>query len=312
LAAVLFGLPYIAGVGALSWFGLGLMEDDERRVLRYFVPVAIFFPGLLGSDSVLSGNIAYILYGAVLVSTMRALKSGDWRWFYVIVVVASCFKAPLLYLVAIPLLCARRQWVPAGTASAAGIALFAIQPLLWPHLFHNYLEAVGLQFSFNRDFGISPAGSFGGWLFDHHLRYVPEELIFHLLYALPVCGLLIFMSHRYLQGELTERQWLPVMLVGIILVNPRLIEYDVAPIALPMAIICWRFFSQGRRFAETLVLVVPLFVAVNLVALSSWSLWKLTEGPLMLVFFGLGVMNVLRSTAAAREMLDASVVLTEA
>ncbi len=136
------------------------VEDSERRYFIYFAPVAAFFPGLLANGTILGGNIAYILYALVLLAAVVGWRRGSWHWFYLAVLAASCVKAPLLSLVAIPVLSARRQWIPAGITTAAGAAFFAMQPLVWPTLFKHYLQAVELQFSYNHDFGSSPAGLF--------------------------------------------------------------------------------------------------------------------------------------------------------
>jgi hypothetical protein len=296
-----------------SWFGLGLMEESERRVLRYFAPIAIFFPGLLGSDNVMSGNVAYLLYGATLFTFARALRSGRWSWFYAAVLAASCFKAPMLTLLAIPVLCARRQWLPACGAGAAGLALFAVQPMLWPQLFQNYLKAVGLQFSFNRDFGDAPPGLFSGWRFDHHLSYSPAGEIFYAVFAIAVFGSLLYLSSRYyLSGEWSTERWVPVMLIGVILLNPRPMEYDVAPLALPMAIVCWRLFSGSRGTRTTLACAGAVFVGLNMVATHTWTLWKTTEGTLLVALFVGGALTLLRSPAVSGEPVGIPGMLTEA
>ncbi|HXE08838.1 MAG TPA: glycosyltransferase 87 family protein [Acidobacteriaceae bacterium] len=311
-AGALYWLIYAAGVAALSWFGVNLMEESERRVLGYYVPAAMFFPGLLGSDSVLSGNVAYILYGAVLVAAARALKTGRWRWFYIAVLAASCVKAPLLTLLTIPILCARRQWFPSLAAAAGGLALFAVEPLIWPELFRNYLRSLGLAFSVNRDFGFSPAGLFSGWLFDRRLPYFPASIIFYAIYAAPLFAVLVYLSRSYLRNEFSTREWLPVMLTGVILLNPRLIEYDVAPLALPLAVLCWRMFSANRGMAATLMRAGSVFLVVNLLAASTWNLWKLTEGPLLSALFLTGALSLIRSPSVAPEGAGIPVALTEA
>lgn len=312
-AGGIYWLLYVAGVTAQSRFGLSLMTESERSVLRYFAPAAIFFPGFLGSDILLSGNVAFILYGAALLAVNHALRTGSWRWFYAVVLIASCFKAPLLTLLAIPVLCARYQWGPAIGTGAAGLGLFGVQRLLWPQLFGNYLKAVELQFSFNRDFGFSPAGLFSGWLFDHHLRYSPGGMLFYLAYAVPLIAALLYLSRRYLRGEFGTQQWLPVMLIGVLLLNPRLMEYDAAPVALPMAIVCWRFFAGAKRsVVATLLPFAGVLLAVNLWAVGNWNRWKLTEGAMIVVFLLCGMATLLRSSDTARQPVDETVLLTEA
>jgi len=184
--------------------------------------------------------------------------------------------------------------------------------LLWPGLFRNYLKAVSLQFSFNRDFGFSPAGLFSGWLFDHHMAYSPSAMIFYLAYASALFGGLIYLSRCYLRGEFSTERWLPVMLTGVILLNPRLMEYDAAPLALPMAILCWRMFSANRGMAATLFRVATVFFAVNLLAAHSWGFEKLTEGPLLVALFLFGAMTLVRTLAIDSEPVAVEAMLTEA
>jgi hypothetical protein len=182
-SACLYFLCYIAGVLSELIVGASLIQPSERRYFLYWAPVAVFFPGIMVNDTVLSGNIAFILYGAALAAAACAWRGGSWRWFYLVVLIASCFKAPLLVLLAIPVFSARRQWVPAGLTGAAGVLLFALQPLIWPALFRNYLLAISLQFSLNRDFGSSPAGLFSGVLYDHHLPYSPASTLFRAAFS---------------------------------------------------------------------------------------------------------------------------------
>lgn len=294
ISAGSYWLCYLAGVFTQIWFGMQAPDQSERRVFVYLAPVACFFPGLLASDILLSGNIAYILYGAILAAAVWGWRRQQWGWFYLAILGASCFKAPLLSLVVIAVLSARRQWLGTCATTLVGLALFAVQPLIWSSLFKNYLEAVELQFSFNRDFGSSPAGLFSGILWDHHIPYSPACLLFFLAYAVPVFATLLYLSRRYLLGAFSIQQWAPVMLVGVILLNPRLIEYDLAPIALPLALIGWRFFASWGKPRLTLFLFGGTFLALNLIAGRGWLVWKLTEGPLLSLFFVAGCWRLIQ------------------
>jgi hypothetical protein len=298
LTGSLFWLCYLAGVLGELWFGLQALQGGSRAERNFFLsvlPLAIFFPGFLACDTILSGNVAFMLYGLVLSTAVLAWRRGEWRWFYVATLAASCVKAPLLSLLAIPVLSARRQWRAAGITAAAGVGLFLVQPMLWPKLFREYLQAVELQFSFNRDFGFSPAGLFSGVLFDHHIPYSPACTIFYALYAIPLFGFLLFLSRRYLRGEFALAQWIPVLMLGVVLLNPRLIEYDAAPLALPAALIAWRFLAAIVPPRRTILYFTLLFIAVNAIALTGWQIWKLTEGPLLVALFAAGAYTLLRS-----------------
>ncbi len=294
-----YWLCYLAGLLAQIWGGLFATEGKERRFFLYLAPVAAFFPGFLASDILWSGNVAFLLYGMVLGCAILGWRRGNWVWFYVAVVLASCVKAPLLSLLAIPVFSARRQWIPAGISAAAGLALFGGQRFVWPSLFQHYLQAVELQFSYNRDFGCSPAGLFSGFLFDRGLPYAPASYIFYLYYALPLCAMLYFLSRRFLRGCFTLRQWIPVLLVGVILLNPRILEYDEIVLALPLKLIEWLFAASYLKTRWAIVAVAGVFLAANCIAYQNWNVWKLTEGPLLVVFFLLGCWNLLRQTGTS-------------
>jgi hypothetical protein len=289
-----YWLVYLAGVLTQVWVGMQAVETNERRYFIYLTPVAAFFPGLLANGIVLSGNVAYILYALVFLAAIYGWRHSSWHWFYLAILAASCVKAPLLSLVVIPILSARRQWVPASITTATGIALFAMQPLIWPTLFKHYLQAVELQFSYNRDFGCSPAGLFSGFLYDRRIPYSPASLIFYLCYAIPLFALLVYLSRRFLRGSFSLKQWLPVLLVGVVLLNPRLLEYDVASLTLPLALIAWRFFASFTTPPKIIPLFSLLFVVTNCFGFYSWNVWKLTEGPLLVTLFLAGSWNLLR------------------
>lgn len=293
LTGIVYWLLYVLGVLAELWAGLWFARQHERRAFLFMVPVAAFFPGLLANGIVLSGNIAYILYGAMLLAAVYAWRTGTWRWFYLAAVAASCVKAPLLSLILLPALSARKQWLPAIATATLGFALFALQPLIWPDLFHHYLQAVELQFSYNRDFGCSPAGLFSGYLFDHGRSYNPASLYLYAAYALPLFLALLYLARLFHQGRFTLKQWVPVLLIGVILLNPRLIEYDVAPITLPLALIAWRTLRLIPNRTTAIVIGAVAFAALNAIALSSWDLRKLLDGPLLVILFVTGVATLL-------------------
>jgi hypothetical protein len=292
---------YALGVLGQMWFALQLTGERERRFFLYFAPVSAFFPGLLENGTVLGGNIAYVLYAAVLLCAIVGWRRGDWRWFYVATLAASCVKAPLLSLVVIPVMSARRQWIPAGLTAVAGVALFAMQPLIWHSLFKNYLEAVDLQFLYNRDFGCSPAGLFSDFLYTRGISYSPAGIIFYLCYAIPLLAWLFYLSRRFLRGEFALNRWIPVLLLGVILLNPRIMEYDVAPITLLMALIAWRFFARFTTTAKTMICFAILIAVTNGIAAFGWYIRKLVDGPLLIVVFAVGCWSLMHpETEASR------------
>jgi hypothetical protein len=306
LLSAAYWILYIAGAALAIWTGMRAVEADEWPVFALLAPAAIFFPGLVQNDVLFSGNVAYILYGLVLGAAALGWKGKGWGWFYAAVLVASCGKAPMLSLLVIPVVSAKRQWLWAGATGLAGMALFAMQPLLWPAAFAKYLEAVELQFSFNRDFGTSPAGQVANVLYDA-IPYRVTSAGFYLIYAIPFFCVLVYLSRRYFDGRFSQKQWIPVVLVGTLLMNPRIMEYDVAPMTIPMALIVWRFLGRGSSAVARIVKACVFFAAINLTAAFPQYLhWRQTETPVLVAAFVAGVWFLL--TAPAEDAVGEAVV----
>ena len=299
LSGSLYWLAYLVGVISAIWVGTLALEEKERPYLLYFAPVAIYFPGLIANGVVLGGNIAYILYGAVLLAAVLGWRRGTWIWFYLAVLAASCFKAPLLSLTVIPLLSARKQCIPTSITAVVGFALFAATPTVWPDLFQHYLQSVQLQFEYNRDFGCSPSGLLADLLHNRGIHYSGASILFYFSYAVPTFAVLFYLSRRFLQGDFSLKQWMPVLLSGVILLNPRVIEYDLAPITLLLALIAWRFIAAFTTPLWTILYLALLFIATNSIALQSWELGKLTRGPLFVIYFAAGCWTLLKKSVPA-------------
>jgi len=300
LSGGIYWLLYGVGVAAAIWVGMQAVEIEEERVFALLVPVAVFFPGLLQQDVLFSGNVAYILYGMVFAAAAVGWRRGQWAWFYAAVLAASCCKAPLLSLLAIPVVTARRQWISTIFTGAAGLAIFAVQPLIWPSLFRHYLEAVELQFSFNHDFSSSPAGLLADALY-YRIPYAISSTGIYLLYALPIFGVLVYLSRRYFAGEFSLKQWMPVVLLGSILLNPRIMEYDVAPITIPMALVAWRFFARSGTLARTIVGMSVFFAVINILsAIDIVKYWRPVEGSVLSLLFVAGAWNLFTTARESR------------
>jgi hypothetical protein len=293
LAAVLYWTIYGAGFVGQVWAGTQCFRSQDRAVMQYAVPLAIFFPGLMTGDVILSGNIACIFYGLIFAGAVLGWKRGIWRWFYLAVLLAACFKLPLLTLLAIPLLAGERQWLKAAGVGTAGLSLFAVQSWFWPAQFREYLTSVGLQFQFNSDFGSSPAGVLGRVLYRHGLPYSTPSTVAFLIYGGSLFAVLCYFSNLYHERRISAESWIPVLLVGTILLNPRIMQYDVQPIALPMALIVVRSVASRSKAGIALAASVLFLIVIDLFGVSPTSLDDLRN---MLVVVGVMALG-LRSLA---------------
>jgi hypothetical protein len=304
LLGLLYGLAVSAGALLELWAGFQMADEGERPWLAVALPAVIFFPGLITDDVILSGNISYVLYGAILTAAVPGWKRGRWFWYYVAVPAASLFKAPFLTLLAFPILVGKRQWFPACITAGAGLLLFASQARLWPELFREYLLAVRFLFDGNHDFGFGPAGVFGTALWHWGLSYSPATTILYLLSASVVGTVLLMLARRARLGKFSREEWIPVALVGTLLLNPKIMKYDLAAFTVPMLLIGWRIlrnapehFSGGRphtlpSFTGMAAVAVICFVAANAVTVSGPD-WVPVELITLLAIFTLGISSLL-------------------
>jgi len=297
--------------------GWQMANVEEQRWLRWLLPAVAFFPGLLNDDVLLSGNIAYLLYGLMLAAAVPGWKNNRWWLYYCAVLFASFFKAPLLCMAALPLFVGRRQQWAAGGTAAAGSLLFCAQAKLWPELFHEYLTAVQLQFDFNSDFGISPSGILGNALVQYGRSYSFATTSLYAVFATAVFLALCWTVRVARDNENMRQHWLPVALVGTVLLNPRIKEYDVAALTIPLILIASRLLRllverpasrrdhrSIRREGITLSLLAGgWFIAANCSA--SGDTWKPIELSILVSAFCLGTW---KSIHDARATLSQSLV----
>ena len=297
-----YWLIYAAGVLAQIWVSMQATEPAERRIFVFLAPAAAFFPGLIQVSTLMDGNVAYILYGLVFVTAYLGWRRGRWSWFYLATLAVSCCKVPMLSLLAIPVLSARRQWLPASITAAAGIALFLIQPWIWPSSFHNYLSGIELGFSYYHAFGVGPAGLLGYALCDAGLPYHAASTVFYVFYALALFGLLFYLSRQFLDGKLSLRQWMPVLITGVILLNPRVIEYDFAPLTLFLALILFRTIASFAGTKRAIVFSFLFFGAINAAVLlvapidTNYTYLNYIQGFVLIGIAAAGFWNLLRQT----------------
>lgn len=163
LIGIFYTLAIAIGALLELWAGYQMADQRERRWLALLLPAIVFFPGLVTDDVILSGNVAFVLYGVILAFATAGWKRGNWLWFYLAVLVASIFKAPFLALLAFPVLMEndRRHWLLSLTTALGGVLLFTAQMRLWPAMFREQLLSLRLVFDWLHDFGYGPASLLG-------------------------------------------------------------------------------------------------------------------------------------------------------
>jgi hypothetical protein len=301
LAMALFWFAYFSGWLTQLWVGMQCATPGERRIFRYVAQVIVFFPGLLVGDVIASGNLAYILYGLMLGAATLGWKRERWNWFYLAVLLAACVKVHLLTMLAIPLLCGRRQWMRTIVTAVTGLSLYALQSRIWPQAFHVYMNSLKIMSQSGHDFGCGPAGCLAHALQSLGVSHEKPCIVFYAIYAVALLLLLLWLSRLYREQRVCFESWAPVMLLGVVLLDPRILPYDFAAVSLPMAIIAWRALRLDRRSKRRSVLIgaaVVLIVALNALVIVDGA-WKMIpdvyiEMFLMVGIFAAGVRGLLR------------------
>jgi hypothetical protein len=324
LLGALFACSLAAGFLLQLRAGYLMASEDERRWLFFLLPFAAFFPGLLCDQTILSGNLAFIFYGLALTAAIPGWRQNKWLWFYAAVLAASICKPPMLTLLAFPILVGKRQWAPACIAGASGCAIFAVQPLLWPAQFKEFWLALRLVLDWAHDFGFSPSGLVGRLLWQMKEPYSLTATLAYLAWAAALGTLLLTISRRVRRNTQLRELWIPIAFVGTILLNPRIIFYDTAPLTIPLLLIAWRALSLGserwtqwrasravplaappspwQRFCKDRKHLTPILAGAGLFAACNiadglWGDWLPVELTVLLAVFALGIWSLLPPAA---------------
>lgn len=234
---LLYAAAVTVGAAIQLWAGFQMADERERRWLVFVLPAVAFFPGLVTDDVILSGNVAYLLYGGILLGATAGWKRGQWTWYYIAVLIASIFKTPFLAFLAFPVLIDTRQWVRSGMTAVAGVLIFAVQARIWPGLFREYLKSLLLVFDWLHDFGFGPASVLGLYLWRRGRPTATPTTVLFVICASVIGIVLLVLAGRVRKWNLPREAWVPVAFVGTALLNPRVMKYDLAAITVPMLLI---------------------------------------------------------------------------
>jgi hypothetical protein len=79
------------------------------------------------------------------------------------------------------------------------------------------------------------------------IAYTTVPTLVFLVYGGMLFVVLCYFSRLYHQRRISGESWIPVLLVGTTLLNPRIMQYDVHVVALPMVLILVRSVASRSR-----------------------------------------------------------------
>ena len=248
LRTAIFWIAYATGFGLQLWAGSRFALPAEQHMLRFVFPLVIFFPAFVPSDTLLSGNMAIPMYGAVLAAAARGWHKQRWGAFYAVVLASSFFKPPILVWLVVPLLLGSAQGVPAVAAALGGVGLFAVQKFLWAQRFAEFMSSI--RYTLPLEINYSLVAMFGKVL--EFLGHPSDRaaMAFYLAASLAIFGVLLYFAREFRRKNVAGQNFAAVLLVSTALFALRLKEYDLLPLTIPMALIVLRGLrNPGARIA---------------------------------------------------------------
>ncbi len=219
----LYVTVHVASVVAVPF----ILARFYLRRLGYVEAVALFLlaPFAVTENAMLGGNVAHPFYCAALLAAAPGLSSNRWRWFYAVVVLAAAVKITFLILLLLPLLAGAAQILPSVITTAITGSLYLLQMICSPELYHQFRETLARQTFTSRNYGFAPFGATANLLWHFHISGFILPAAVQILCA---AAILYVLWRLRMRAEPGDDRWLALILVAIVLVNPRMFESDVA------------------------------------------------------------------------------------
>jgi hypothetical protein len=275
----------------------------RQKWLGPLFAMLLFFvsPRFTGVLALFGLNVASTLYCLAFVAAVPGLRRNRWEWFYLAVMFAALIKITFLALLLLPLLAGRRQWRRSVVCGAMVVALNFGERMAWPQLYQGYQWCLQQGILVNHSYGYGLFGIAATYLphIGKGVGVVPYAisgllsvtllvLMFALRWRLDRTGLL----EKWQSDPSRWGVWLAMVVMTVILVNPRQMQYDV-DIALFAAFVVWVAVLRTKRL---LLLMVALFLpsVVARMVIGIPAMYGMYETFLLLVAFGLGYRLVRR------------------
>lgn len=234
----------------------------------------LFFasPRFTGIHALRTMNIASPLYCLAFAAAIPGLKRNRWRWFYLAVFLAAIIKITFLALLLLPLLAGRRQWLRSVLCGVAVALANLGEKVFWPELYSGYTLSLREGILGSRAFGYGVFGLIADHRFFERGVGLAAYITAAVLAAI-LTGLMFWMRIRLERAGSAKEDlvsnavWLALILIAIVLVNPRQMQYDIDISVFAALILCVITFKVQR--------LLSLFVLMVLLSLPSLAvpLW---------------------------------------
>ena len=207
--------------------------------------------------AVLTGNFSVLCYGALLLAALAGLRRRQWLPFYAVLLCCALVKPPFLLMLALPLFIGRKQLARVVATSGVVVVGYAAQRALFPQLFAGFRTALIRGSVAGGDIGYSVFGLVFKAIERHGSRLVALAYVAHLACVIVAAAVLLLIRKRC-HPDAWNRDWLSLLLVAIVLANPRMKDYDVIIAIVPAAWLLWRARQSAPALAAMIVCLLPV------------------------------------------------------
>jgi hypothetical protein len=306
---------------AISWLSIPYLLAGSpnywySRKLLYVWGLYLVLFGLAGMRLLVVGNISAILFAFTVLSIVVAIRTRDYKSFWVAILVCSFIKPYFLAFLLFPVIL-DKKYISSVAIIFVLLALHGFSYLINPQLFLEYVKAFAVQPSSLGNIGFSiytlVAEIFAEALGPNTSRVTSLSLGVHFIFSITILMLAYAINARRVRPQRFDLFccWL---FVSAFLISPRNFDYDLAVVVVPIVLLARMILIEGRlgivvaaitaAFSTILLRTPALFHTV----LSEWSSTFIMLG----VWFGAAV-HFLTSTRSntEEELSDLSFVHSE-
>jgi hypothetical protein len=235
--AAWLSIPYLLAGSPRRWY--------SRDYLYVWGLYLILF-GLAGMRLLVVGNMAAALFAIMILSIVHAVKTKDYRPFWVAILICSFFKFYFLVFLLTPIILDKR-YVSSCLIVCALTALYGLNYLIEPTLFGEYVEELT---RISKD-----GGGVTGWslyalvssitngLLPSDMRLPTFAIGFHLAFVIAIFLLTYAIRRRRARPEDFDLFccWL---FMSAFLMSPRIFDYEVAMLSVPAVLLARMLFMR--------------------------------------------------------------------
>lgn len=283
-------IPYLLAGSPRKWYSLDFL---------YVWGLYLVLFGLAGMRLLVVGNISAILLAFAVLSIVVAIRTRNYGFFWVAILLCSFLKPYFLAFLLFPVIL-DKKYLSAIAFIFVLLALYVSNYLISPQLFSEYVKSFEMQPSNLVNIGLSiytlAATIIAVALGPNTSRVTDLALGIHLIFSFAIF---------VLAYAITERRVRPMrfdlfccwLFVSAFLISPRIFDYDIAIVVVPIVLLARMLLIEGR-LGIAVAVTIAAFCTILLrtpetfhVSLPEWSSTFIMVG----IWFGAAV-NLLTST----------------